>query len=206
MAEEEVIKTEFCRILKNINALEFGTFKLSSGRVTPYYVDLRLIPSFPDAFHKVSDFCVKLIRRDIGIEGFDRIAGIPSAGMPFASVVAYHLRKPFLYTRQQIRLRGRERKVEGILMPGERVLLLDDLVTTGLNLKKAAATIRSEGGVVEDAFVLLDREEGGRERLAEDNIELHCLLGMSEASKRLYEMDALTEEDLKIITRQIKKR
>jgi orotate phosphoribosyltransferase len=61
-------------------------------------------------------------------------------------------------------LHGRERKIEGILMPGNRVLLVDDLITTGLSLKKAATAIRAEGGVVTDALVLLDREEGGKER------------------------------------------
>jgi len=204
IGEKEAIKNEFCRILKNIHALVFGTFKLSRGRVTPYYVDLRLIPSFPDSFRIVSNFCVELINRTINIDRIDRIVGIPIAGMPLASVVAYHLRKPFLFIRHQVSLRGRGRKVEGLLMPGEEVLLIDDLVATGLHLKNAARTIRSEGGVVKDAFVLLDREEGGRERLAEDKIKLHCLINISEASKKLYEIGAITEEELKTILKQIK--
>jgi orotate phosphoribosyltransferase len=202
--EKEAIKNEFCRILKNINALVFGTFKLSRGRVTPYYVNLRLLPSFPDAFRMVSNFCIELINRTINTARIDRIAGIPITGMPLASVVAYHLRKPFLFIRVQAGLRGRERKVEGLLMPSEEVLLIDDLVATGHHLKNAARIIRSEGGVVKDAFVLLDREEGGRERLAEDKIKLHCLITISEASKNLYEMGVITEKELKIILKQVK--
>ena len=198
------MKTEFCNILKKINALEFGTFRLTGGRITPYYVDLRLIPSFPDAFRRVCNFSVDLISREIGPENFDRVAGIPTAGITFASFIAYRLEKPFLYIRQRVRRSGRERRVEGVLMPGDRVLIIDDLITTGLTLQKAAATIRSEGGVVSDAFVLLDRMEGGSERLAKKGIRLHSLTTIDEIAKKLYEMNAVTEDEMQTILSQIR--
>lgn len=202
---KEAVKDEFCRILKKINALEFGTFKLSSGRVTPYYVDLRLIPSFPDAFHRICEFCGTFIRKELETESFDRIAGIPIAGIPFASLLAYQLNKPFVYVRQGVRLHGRERRVEGVLISGDRVLLVDDLITTGLSLKRAATAIRSEGGVVADAFVLLDREEGGSRRLAQNQVEVHHLFNVSEIAKRLHEMDTIAEDELEVVLKQIKK-
>jgi len=200
-AEEEI-----CQILKRTAALEFGTFKLSSGRVTPYYVDLRVIPSFPNAFRKVSEIYVNAIKMKIGDEKFDRVSGIPLAGMAFAVLVAFHLNKPFIYVRQTRRLRGRERKVEGVLMPGDRVLLIDDLVTTGLTLERTASAIKAEGGVVTDAFVLLDREEGGRERLARSGITLHSVLRISSVAKRLFEMNAIDEGQLEIILNQVRKK
>ena len=204
MKEEfwKVAEEEICQILKKTAALEFGTFKLPSGKVTPYYIDLRVIPSFPDAFHKISEIYVEAIRRKLGEESFDRVSGIPIAGMSFSVLVAFHLRKPFIYVRKNRRLRGRERRVEGILMPGDLVLLIDDLVTTGLSLERAAEAIRAEGGVVTDAFVLLDREEGGRERLARNGVTLHSVLKMSNVAKRLYEMNVIGEEELKIILSQ----
>jgi len=200
-AEEEV-----CRILKKTAALEFGTFKLSSGRITPYYVDLRIIPSFPDAFRKVSDIYVEAIRREIGDDNFDRVSGIPVAGMAFAVLAAFHFNKPFLYVRQKRRLRGRKRRVEGVLMPGDRVLLIDDLVTTGLSLERTASAIKAEGGVVTDAFVLLDREEGGRERLARNGITLHSVLRITNVAKKLFEMNAIDEEQLEIILNQVRRK
>jgi orotate phosphoribosyltransferase len=204
--EKKKVEEELCIILKKTNAIDFGAFKLSSGRVTPYYIDLRVIPSFPEAFRMVTNFLVNAINADLGVESFDRVSGIPSAGIPFASMVAFRLNKPFLYTRHGVRLRGRERRVEGVLMPGDRVLLIDDLVTTGLSLKKAASAIRAEGGIVTDAYVILDREEGGREKLLEYNINLHCIVKVSDAAKRLYEMGTIDEDQLKIILKQTKRK
>jgi orotate phosphoribosyltransferase len=204
--EERInVKVEICKILKKIDALQFGAFKLTSGKISPYYIDLRVIPSFPDAFHRVSNFYVSFIKGEIGVENFERIAGIPVAGIPFASLIAYHLQKPFLYIRKDIRLHGRQRRIEGIIAPGDRVLLVDDLITTGLSLKRAAKAIRSEGGVVNDAVVLLDREEGGKEKLEKSGIRLHALIKVSEIASRLYEIGAIDEEQLKTILRQIKK-
>jgi len=204
--EREAMKAELCRILNKMGALKFGAFKLTSGRTSPYYIDLRIVPSFPEAFRRVCDLYVRIITEDLGVTNFDRIAGIPTAGIPFASLVAYHLKKPFLYIRPRARLHGRERRVEGMMMPGDRILLIDDLITTGRSLRKAVEVIRSEGGVVTDAVVLLDREEGGKERLAKDNITLHYLLEASEAAEKLYEIGAITEDQMKTVLRQVKKK
>ncbi|MGQ9506904.1 MAG: orotate phosphoribosyltransferase [Candidatus Bathycorpusculaceae bacterium] len=204
--ESKTVNAEICKILKKIDAIQFGAFKLTSGKISPYYIDLRVIPSFPDAFHKICDFYVSFIKKEIGAENFERIAGIPIAGIPFASLIAYHLKKPFLYIRKDIRLHGRQRRIEGIIAPGDRVLLVDDLITTGLSLKRAAKAIRTEGGVVNDAIVLLDREEGGKEKLAKSGIRLHAMLKVSEIANKLFEIGAIDKEQLKTILRQIKKR
>jgi orotate phosphoribosyltransferase len=104
----ESAKLEICKILNKIGALQFGTFKLTSGKISPYYIDLRVVPSFPDAFHKICSFYVDFIEEEIGLDDFNRVAGIPVAGIPFASVIAYTLKKPFLYIRKGVRLHGRQ--------------------------------------------------------------------------------------------------
>lgn len=208
MAKEksrEAIKVEICKILNKIGALQFGAFKLTSGKISPYYIDLRIVPSFPDAFREIRDFYVNFIKEEIGVKNFERVAGIPVAGIPFASLIAYNLKKPFLYIRKGVRLHGRQRRIEGVLAPGDRVLLIDDLITTGLSLRKASKAIMAEGGVVSDVVVLLDREEGGREKLEESGIKLHALLNISEIANKLHEIGAIDEEQLKTILRQIKK-
>jgi orotate phosphoribosyltransferase len=202
---DQTKKIEIAKILHNIDALKFGVFKLTSGKPSPYYIDLRVVPSFPDAFQQICDFYLQHITTQIGTQNFDRIAGVPLAGIPFASQIAYNLKKPFLYVRKGIRHHGRQRRVEGILVSGDRVLLVDDLVTTGLNLKNAAEAIRAEGGVVKEAVALLDREEGGKEELEESGIKVHTLLRISEVANTLYDIGAIDEESLKTILKQIKK-
>lgn len=198
-------KEKMANILFNIDAVKFGVFKLSSGKASPYYVDLRVIPSFPDAYHEICDFYAQYIKNQIGAKSFNRIAGVPLTGIIFASQVAYNLEKPFLYVRKGVRLRGRERRVEGILVSGDRVLLVDDLVTTGLTLKKAAETVAAEGGVVTDAVVFLDREEGGTGQLEKSGIRLHPMLKISEVAKVLYDSGVMDKESLKTILKQVKK-
>jgi len=198
-------KDKVANILFKIDAIKFGVFKLSSGKASPYYIDLRVIPSFPDAFREICDFYAEYITNQIGVKNFDRMAGVPLTGIIFASQVAYNLKKPFIYVRKGVRLHGRERRVEGLLASGDRVLLIDDLVTTGLTLKKATEAVRAEGGVVTDAVVFLDREEGGNQQLEKNGINLHTLLKISEVANTLYELGAIEQEDLKTILKQVKK-
>lgn len=193
-----------CDILVRLGALKFGVFKLTSGKMSPYYIDLRLIPSHPEAFRRITDTYIRILEEDVGLDKFDRIAGIPTAGVPFASVIAFKLGKPFLYIRKEAKAHGRERMVEGVLNPGDRVIFIDDLITTGRSILKAASIVRSEGGVVDKALVLIDREEGGREALAKSGITLYRLLTITEAAKLLYEMGMLEEEHYKTILKQVR--
>jgi len=203
--EKVEMKTELVKILNRIGALKFGSFKLTSGEMSPYYLDLRIVPSFPDAFRRIIDLYIELIRNDIGVDCFDRIAGIPTAGISIASIVAYLLKKPFVYVRTAERQHGRGKRVEGILLPGNRVLLIDDLITKGGSILKSAEVVRTEGGVVTDAVVLMDREENGKQKLAKDGINLHYLLTTTELARKLHNMVAITDQQLETIMKRAKK-
>jgi orotate phosphoribosyltransferase len=188
---------EAALLLHRAQALLFGSFKLTSGLESPYYIDMRLIPSYPDLFERVCDAYCELIRAEVA--EFDRVAGVPTAGIPFATLVAYKLRKPLIYVRKQLKLHGQLKTVEGVLKLGERVLLLDDLVSTGDSALKTVRAVREAGGVVEDVVVLIDREQGGRELLAEEGVRLHALLKVTEAARILYEGGLLSREGYEVI-------
>ncbi len=181
---------DFCRVLVKTGALKFGLFTLSGGKLSAYYLDMRILPSFPDAFRTSVNL---LATKASSIEGVDKIAGIPTGGLPWASVLAYNLSKPLVYTRKEVKTHGRERKVEGVLASGDRVLLVDDVITTGKNTLGALESLRAEGGVVEDALVFIDREEGGRAHLEKAGVKLHSIAKMSEIAQKLLDMDAISK-------------
>jgi len=190
---------DFCRVLVKTGALKFGLFTLSGGKLSPYYLDLRILPSFPDAFQKSVELLVENAKKIVGV---DKIAGIPTGGLPWASVLAFSLSKPLVYTRKDVKTHGRERKVEGVLSPGDRVLLIDDVITTGKNTTTALQSLRGEGGVVEHALVLLDREEGGKSHLEVSGVELHSVVRISEVAQKLLDMDAITKTQYGELTGQ----
>lgn len=196
------VEEELPKILIHTGALKFGVFTLSGGRLSPYYLDLRIVPSFPDAFQKSIELLMKAAS---GILSIQKIGGIPTGGLPWASVLAYSLSKPLVYVRKEIKHHGREKMVEGMLAPGDHVLLVDDIITTGHNILNALQTLRAEGGVVEDALVLVDREEGGREHLRKEGVTLHSATRISEVAQRLVDMDAITQSQFEEITAQLKK-
>lgn len=203
--KKESLKNEICKILVKVGAIKFGPFYLSGGNWSPYYIDMRIIPSFPGAFRRIGKIYVQLARKILNHTIFHRVAGIPITGMPFACLLAFFLSKPFIYVRKETKTYGRQRKVEGILYPGDSVLLVDDLITSGHSLLATATAIKAEGGIVKDALVIIDREEGGKKTLAKEGIRLNSLIKMSEAAQILYNIEAIDDRQLKEILKQIKK-
>ena len=193
---------EFCNILLRTGSLKFGTFKLTSGLLSPYYVDLRLIPSYPEAFQLTIDMYRSVIEPDL-VKRAQRLAGVPSAGIAYAAVVALNLNKPLLYVRKEQKEHGRERKVEGLLQPGDKVLVLDDVVTTGKSLLEATEAISAEGGIVEDAVVLLDRQQGAERNLQKKHVKLHAFTTMRRIADRLLDLGSIDEGQHKEILGQI---
>ena len=174
--------------LFKVGALKFGDFVLSSGKRSPYYLDLRILPSFPRFFDEVTDAYIQVIRKEV--DEFDKIGGVLTAGVPIATLVSFKMKIPMVYVRSKEKGYGRKRRVEGIIEKGDTILMIDDLITTGGNLIEAANSIREEGAVVSDAVVLIDREQGGVENLKKNGITLHYLMKVSQM------MDSLKEKGL----------
>ncbi|MDH5443432.1 MAG: orotate phosphoribosyltransferase [Hadesarchaea archaeon] len=189
-------------LLHKLNAIQFGEFVLASGKTSPYYVDLRLAPSYPDLFNKLANLCVDLIKREIDRPIY-KFAGVPHAGLSLATLVSFKLKSPLIFVRKEKKTHGRMKMVEGLLERGDRVVLIDDLATTGGSILDAANAIRAEGGVVEDAVVILDREEGAKKMLEANNVHLHACMGIGAVVKYLRDANLLDEKQYSLVTKHL---
>lgn len=185
---------EFATFLYQNDAIKFGNFKLSSGKDSSYYIDLRIVPSFPHQFRKMIKTLQSLISEKIGLDNFDCIASVPTSGLVIASALAIETVKPLIYIRQKPKDYGTENVIEGKIAEGSRVLLVDDVVTTGLSLLNAVKALRSSKMVVTDAFTIINRFEGARELLASENVRLYEITDIIVLSSILHKENLLNDE------------
>ena len=164
------------RRLHAIGGVRFGEFVLKSGATSPFYVDLRVVISHPDVLAEIG----RLMAAEVARCRADRIAGIPYAGLPLAVAASLAGGVPLVYPRREAKTYGTRRRIEGGFQPGERVVVIDDIVTDGASKLEAIEPLEAAGLVVEDLVVLIDREQGARERLLARGYRLHSVLTISE--------------------------
>ncbi len=189
-------------LIKN-NAIKFGDYILASGKKSPYYIDLRQTISSPITMDWIANAFTRIILNEIGRDRIDKILGVPTAGVPFATVVSQKLSLPLIYYRQARKEHGVRKKVEGTLERNDRVLIVDDLITTGESVIEAAEVVRDQGGVVNELVVLLDREQGGQQRLRSSRIEPHVLFKISNAMTWLHQVGLISDEIYQMVRQYI---
>ncbi len=161
--------------------------RLSSGRLSNYYFDLRALYSDPVNRARVVRAMVSRIRRVVGGESF-KVATTATAGIPIASLVADRLGAGLIYYRSGSKDHGLGRSVEGVVRPGERFVGVDDLTTTGSTALSCVRAVRELGGIMEHYFVVLDRNEGAAELLASEGVKLEALCTVTDEFWQLIEM------------------
>ncbi|CAN7187506.1 orotate phosphoribosyltransferase [Rhizobium sp. LjRoot30] len=155
--ERAVMAELMAKMLWEIKAVHFAAekpYKLSSGMMSPVYIDCRKLLSYPRIRSTIMDFAASTLLRDAGFEQFDVIAGGETAGIPFAALLAERLGLPMIYVRKQPKGHGRNAQIEGHMPEGARVLVIEDLTTAGGSMFNFIDAIRAAGGVVEHGIAL----------------------------------------------------
>ncbi len=175
------------RRLFEAGCVQFGDFVLHSGAHSPVYVDLRRLASYPVALQEAARHYASLLE---GL-AYDRLAAIPYAAMPIGTAVSLLTGDPMIYPRREAKAYGTRRQIEGEYREGERIVLLDDLISSGGSKLEALAPLLEAGLVCSDVVVLINREQGGAEDLARHGYRLH-------AAVTLRQLVAALEEDGKV--------
>jgi len=195
---------EFATFLYEKKIIRFGDFTLASGKKSPYYIDLRLVPSFPHEYRKMIKGLQNLIADDIGFENFHSLVSVPTGGLVVAASLATEIVKPLIYVRKQAKEHGTGKAVEGVTCQDMKLLMIEDVVTSGGSVINAIKSIKEEKMVITDAYAVIDRMEGATQALQAEDVNLHSLLTINDITQSLFEQKLITEDTLKQVQARIK--
>ena len=195
---------EFATFLYEKKIIRFGDFTLTSGTKSPYYIDLRLVPSFPHEYRKMIKGLQNLIAEEIGFENFHSLVSVPTGGLVVAASLATEIIKPLIYVRKQAKEHGTGKAVEGVTCQDMKLLMIEDVVTSGGSVINAIKSIKEEKMTVIDAYAVVDRMEGATQALQVEGVKLHSLLTINDITQSLFEQKLITEDVLKQVQDRIK--
>jgi len=185
---------EFAIFLYKNDIIKFGNFTLTSGKDSSYYIDLRLVPSFPHQFRKMIKNLQNLIIEKIGLDNFDSLASVPTGGLVVASALAIETVKPLIYVRNKPKEHGTTKSIEGKISSGMKVIMVDDVMTTGISVLNGIKQLKESNLSISNVFVLINRLEGADKALNEIGVQTHQLTDILEISSVLFQEKLITKE------------
>ena len=194
---------EFSAFLYEKKIIRFGDFTLASGKKSPYYIDLRLVPSYPIYYRKMIKGLQNIIAEDVGLENFHSLVSVPTGGLVVASSLAIEIVKPIIYVRKEAKEHGTGKAVEGVICHDMKLLMIEDVVTSGGSVINAIKSIKAEKMKVTDAYAVVDRMEGATEALQAEGVKLHSLLTIKQIAESLFEQKLITEDVLNQVKERI---
>jgi orotate phosphoribosyltransferase len=184
--------------LWKLGAIQFGDFTVGRTAVnSPVYVNLRLLISNPTALRRAAQVILDEIlalqsMREPRVTPFNLVAGVPFGGLHLATAYSLTAKVPMIYLHP--REDGSGNDIEGLYSPNQTALIIDDLITGGGSILETALTLEQAGIRVRDAVVLMDRQQGGRQRLRQSGINLVSILTLEVALNYLMSSGKISEE------------
>lgn len=185
-------KIDVIKELYAIEGVKFGNFTLKSGIQSPIYFDLRVVVSYPKLMAKVSELLWETAVA--GQAEFASVCGVPYTALPLATCISVGHNIPMLIRRKEAKDYGTKKMIEGKFNPGEKCLIIEDVVTSGGSVLETCQSLSEVGLKVSDAIVLLNREQGGSERLKQNGVQLHSVVTISEVLDVLQGCGSITGE------------
>ncbi|MFB6281054.1 MAG: orotate phosphoribosyltransferase [Haloferacaceae archaeon] len=168
-----VSRAELLAALRDADAVRYGEFELSHGGTSDYYVDKYRFETDPH--------CLDLVARAFADRvGETTLAGVALGAVPLVAATSVETGNPYVIARKRAKEYGTGNRIEGRLSEGERVVVLEDVATTGRSALDAVEALREAGAVVDRVLVVVDRESGAADLLAEHGVELDALLTATE--------------------------
>lgn len=176
---------ELVKILLKVNVVKFGNFTLKDGSTSPVYIDLRILPNFSKEFKAIIKLTSHYIKRSKLDKKFDGIIAPPLAGIPLGTALALELEKEFYLARIQPKDHGTKKLIEGNI-ENKRILVVDDVITSGISKLPIFKAISDHGGILAGLFVFVNRIANPKDRITfekESGLTLNYLLSLEELLK-----------------------
>jgi len=195
MINTQNLINELILFLYDKGAMKIGNFTLSSGIKSKFYLDMRILQSYPKYF-RISIFLLKnYIIKEIGMNNFNYICSIPTSGTIFGSSLAYELFKPHIYVRKNVKSYGTQKTFEGDLRSNSKVLFIDDVMTTGNSLLSSIELLKDKS-IIHDVLVFVDRRQDYRDLLNKYNLNLHKIVSIDKIFELLFQSNRIEKKDL----------
>ncbi|MBO4247561.1 orotate phosphoribosyltransferase [Halomicrobium sp. IBSBa] len=175
MANDELIAA-----LRDADAVKYGEFELSHGGTSDYYVDKYVFETNPECLALIGEAFAETLAGADWYADDTTLAGVALGAVPLVAVTSVETGTPYVIARKQQKEYGTANLIEGDLTEGEEVVILEDIATTGQSAVDAAEALREAGATVSRVLVVVDREEGAAENLAEHDLELSSLVTASD--------------------------
>jgi len=194
---------EFATFLYKNDIIKFGNFTLASGKNSSYYIDLRLVPSYPHQFRKMVKNLQNLIIEKTGLDNFDSLASVPTGGLVVASALAIEVVKPLIYVRNKPKEHGTTKSIEGKISAGMKVVMVDDVATTGTSVLNGIKQLKESGLSISGVYVIINRLEGADKALDDTGVQIHQLTDILEITNVLFQEKLVSKEILDKIKNQV---